>query len=174
MLAVLRNPFITSFAAVFRTEVLLNSKRAAPYVLIILFTANSLLWWFRGPAASYGWEVNSEYYIVRCLSGFSWLLGLPIFNAVIMGDAVTRDFRLEVDPLLFSKPVGRASYLFGKFFGNFFVLVCCQSAFVLTMFVLQFVPFPNLSLREPHVFLFFEPFFFFVVVSHLLLAAIYF
>ena len=174
MPAVLRNPFKTSFAAVFRTEVLLNSKRAAPYVLFILFTANSVFWFMGSAAGTYGWQVNSEYNIVRNLSGFSWVLGLPIFNAVIMGDAVTRDFRLGVDPLLFSKPVGRASYLLGKFFGNFLVLVCCQSAFVITMFVLQFVPFSGLSLREPHVWLFFKPFFFFVVVSHLLLAAIYF
>src|SRR5687768_9275419 len=174
MPAVLRNPFKTPFAAVFRTEVLLNSKRAAPYVLFILFTANSVFWFMGSAAGTYGWQVNSEYNIVRNLSGFSWVLGLPIFNAVIMGDAVTRDFRLGVDPLLFSKPVGRASYLLGKFFGNFLVLVCCQSAFVITMFVLQFVPFSRLSLREPHVWLFFKPFFFFVVVSHLLLAAIYF
>lgn len=174
MPAVLFNPFTTSFAAVFRTEVLLNLKRPAPYVLFILFTANSVFWFGWSAAATYGWEVNSEYNIVRNLQGFSWVLGMPIFNAVIMGDAVTRDFRLGVDPLLFSKPVGRASYLFGKFFGNFFVLVCCQSAFVLTMFVLQFVPFSGLSLREPHLVLFFKPFFFFVVISHLLLAAIYF
>src|SRR5688572_27690223 len=174
MPAVLRNPFKTSFAAVFRTEVLLNSKRAAPYVLFILFTANSVFWFGWSAAATFGWQVNSEYNIVRNLAGLSWVLGLPIFNAVIMGDAVTRDFRLGVDPLLFSKPVGRASYLLGKFFGNFFVLVCCQSAFVVAMFVLQFVPFSGLSLREPHVWLFFKPFFFFVVVSHLLLAAIYF
>lgn len=174
MLPRLPHPFATPFAAVFRTEVLLNSKRAAPYVLFILFAAHSAFWFCGSAAGTYGWQANSEYNIVRNLSGFSWVLGLPIFNAVIMGDAVTRDFRLGVDPLLFSKPVGRASYLFGKFFGNFLVLVCCQSAFVVTMFVLQFVPFSGLSLREPHVVLFFKPFFFFVVISHLLLAAIYF
>ena len=62
----------------------------------------------------------------------------------MMGDPVIRDFRLGVDPLIFSKPVGRASYLLGKFFGNFFVLVCCQSAFVITFFLLQWVPFSGM------------------------------
>ena len=153
---------------------LLNSKRAAPYVLFLLFAGHSLMWSGWSAAATYGWNVNGDYNIVRNLLGFSWLLGLPIFDAVIMGDAVSRDFRLGVDPLLFSKPIGRGSYVFGKFFGNFFVLVCCQSAFVIMMVVLQWVPFSGLALQPPHVLAFFKHFFFFVVVSHLLLAAIYF
>ena len=72
----------------------LTSKRIAPYALMILFAANAVLWWGRGPAVRLGWATNSDYYIVRNLLGFSFLLGLPIFNAVIMGDPVIRDFRL--------------------------------------------------------------------------------
>src|SRR5687767_6516175 len=127
----------TRLGAVFQNEVLLNSKRVAPYVLMILFAAHAALWSRRGPAISLGWAMNSDYYIFRNLLGFSFLLGLPIFNAVIMGDSVIRDFRLGIDPLIFSKPISRAEYLLGKFLGNFFVLVCCQSVFVLTLFVLQ-------------------------------------
>src|SRR2546422_5163990 len=104
---------------------------------MILFAGNAVLWWGWGPAVRLGWATNSEYYIVRNLLGFSFLLGLPIFNAVIMSDPVIRDFRIGIDPLIFSKPVGHASYLFGKFFGNFFVLVCCQAAFPLMLLVLQ-------------------------------------
>ena len=100
---------------------------------MILFAANAVLWWAWGPARD--WATNSEYYIV--MNRASFLLGLPIFNAVIMGDPVIRDFRLGIDPLIFSKPVNRAQYLLGKFFGNFFVLVCCQAAFPLTLLVLQ-------------------------------------
>jgi len=94
-----------------------------------LFSANAVLWWGWGPAVARGWATNSDFYVQRNLGGFSSILGLPIFTAVIMGDPVIRDFRLGVSPLILSKPVGRASYLLGKFFGNFFVLVCCQSAF---------------------------------------------
>ena len=131
------NPFLTRFAAIFRNEVLLNTKRVAPYALMILFSANAVLWWGWGPAVRLGWATNSDYYIARNIQGFSFILGLPIFNAVIMGDSVIRDFRLGVDALIFSKPVTRAEYLLGKFFGNFFVLVCCQAAFVMTLIVLQ-------------------------------------
>lgn len=170
----MRNPLRTPFVAVFQNEVLLNSKRVAPYALMILFAANALLWWGWGPAVRLGWATNSDYYIVRNLLGFSFLLGLPIFNSVIMCDPVIRDFRTDIDPLIFSKPVSRASYLLGKFFGNFFVLVCCQSAFVITLLVLQAFRTSEMIVQPVRVFPYFKHFFFFVVITHLVLAAFYF
>lgn len=167
------NPFHTPFVAVFQNEVLLNSKRVAPYALIILFSAHAVLWWGWSAAATYGWATNGDYNIVRNLQGFS-LLGLPIFTALIMGDAVIRDFRIGVDPLVFSKPVSRSAYLLGKFFGNFFVLVCCQSTFALTMLLLQWFPLARVVVLPVRVFPYFKHFFFLVVISHLFLAAIYF
>jgi ABC-2 type transport system permease protein len=170
----MRNPFQTSFAAVFTNEVLLNTKRVAPYALMMLFSANAVLWWGWGPAVERGWATNSEFYIQRNFGGFSFILGLPIFTAIMMGDVVVRDFRLSVDPLIFSKPVGRASYLLGKFFGNFFVLVCCQSAFAITAFLLQWVPFSGMVTLPVRFAPYFKHFFIIVVISHLVLAAIYF
>jgi len=170
----MKNPFQTPFAAVFTNEVLLNAKRVAPYVLMALFAANAVLWWGWGPAVKLGWATNSDFYIKRNLAAFSIILGLPMFTAIIMGDVVVRDFRLGIDPLIFSKPVGRGSYLLGKFFGNFFVLVCCQSAFAITLFVLQWVPFRKMVVLPVRVVPYFQHFFVIVVISHLLLAAIYF
>ncbi len=170
----MRSPFHTPFVAIFQTEVLLNSKRVAPYALMMLFAANALLWWAWGPAVRLGWATNSDYYIARNLLAFSFLLGLPIFNAVIMGDPVLRDFRTGVDPLIFSKPVTRAQYLLGKFFGNFFVLICCQAAFPLTLLVLQGFRTSHMVVQPIRVFPYFKHFFFFVVITHLVLAAFYF
>ena len=164
----------TRFGAVFWNEVLLNSKRVAPYVLMILFAAHAVLWWGWGPAVNLGWATNSDYYIFRNLLGFSFLLGLPIFNAVIMCDPVIRDFRLGIDPLVFSKPITRAEYLLGKFLGNFFVLVCCQSVFTLTLFVLQIFRTSRMVVQPFRVVPYFKHFFFFVVISHLALATLYF
>jgi len=170
----MRSPFQTSFAAVFANEVLLNTKRVAPYALMMLFSANAVLWWGWGPAVARGWATNSDFYIQRNLGGFSFILGLPIFTAVIMGDPVIRDFRLGVSLLILSTPAGRASYLLGKFFGNFFVLVCCQSAFTITTFLLQWVPFSGMVTLPVRVVPYFKHFFIIVVISHLVLAAIYF
>ena len=170
----MRNPFQTPFAAIVQTEVLLNSKRVAPYALMIVFAANAVLWWGWGPAVRLGWATNSDYYIVRNLLGFSFLLGLPIFNAVIMCDPVIRDFRIGIDPLIFSKPFSRASYLLGKFCGNFLVLVCCQSVFALTLLVLQAFRPSQMVVQPVRVFPYFKHLLFFVVISHLVLAAFYF
>ena len=170
----MRNPCHTPFLTVFQNEVLLNTKRVAPYALMILFCANAVLWWFRGPAVTLSWASNSDFYIARCLVAFSFLLGLPIFNAVIMGDPVLQDFRTGIDPLIFSKPVGRAQYLLGKFFGNFFVLLCCQAVFPLTQLVLQAFPTSQMIVLPFRVFPYFKHFFFFLVITHLTLAAFYF
>src|SRR4030095_12393600 len=162
------------FISIARNEVILNTKRVAPYALIIIFIANALLWWQKGPAAALGWATNSDFYIARSLKAFSFLAGLPIFNAVIMGDSVIRDFRLGIDPLMFSKPISRAQYLLGKFFGNFLVLVCCKAAFPLTQLALQAFHPSQMVVQPARVLPYVKHFFFFVVITHLMLAALYF
>src|SRR2546423_9893743 len=168
------NPFHTRFGAIFLNEVLINSKRVAPYALMVLFSANAILWWGWGPAVARGWATNSDFYISRNMGGFAIILGLPIFTAVIMGDPVIRDLKLGIFPLIFSRPISRATYLRGKVFGSFFVLVCCQSAFAFTFFLLQAVPFKGMVVLPWRALPYFKHFLFVVVVSHLILAAIYF
>ncbi|MET0622293.1 MAG: hypothetical protein ABW250_04850 [Pyrinomonadaceae bacterium] len=164
---------LTPLAAVFRAEVLFNLKRVAPYALMLLFSANALLWWGWGPAVARGWAVNSDFYIVWLFCGFSFLT-TPLFIALLMGDPVIRDYRLRIDPLIFSKPVGRGEYLLGKFFGNFFVLVCCQACFALTPLLLQAFRRDGMIVLAPRVLPYLQHFLFFVVVSSLALAAVFF
>src|SRR4030095_7714712 len=142
------NPFQTPFAAIFQNEVRLNSKRIAPYVLMLFSVLNAVLWSAGLGASYYGkeviakygrlWASNSDYYITHDFSCYALgIFGLPIFAALIMAEPVRRDFRLEIDALIFSKPVSRAHYLLGKFFGSFFVLLCCQASFAATLILLQ-------------------------------------
>ena len=166
-------PLSTPLAAVFRAEVLYNLKRVAPYAMVPLFGANALLWWGWGPAVSRGWAVNSDFYIVWLLGGFSFMT-TPLFIALMMGDPVIRDYRLRVDPLIFSKPVGRGEYLLGKFLGNFFVLVCCQACFALTALALQAFRTDGMVVLPARVLPYLQHFLFFVVVSSLALAAVFF
>jgi ABC-type transport system involved in multi-copper enzyme maturation permease subunit len=167
------NPARTAFGAIFQTEVRLNSKRVVPYAMALLCAGNALLWWGWGPAESRGWATNSEHFIASMLPVFSFMT-LPLFTAVIMGDPVVRDFRTGVTPLIFSKPVSRAEYLLGKFFGNFFVLVCCQLAFPLTLCLLQAFRKPHMIVQPVRVVPYFKHFLVLVVVSHFVLAAFYF
>src|SRR5882724_5389495 len=167
------NPFKSPFAAVFTAEVLFNSKRVAPYVMMILCTANAVLWWGWGPAAGRRWAINSDFFIAGIMPVYSFMT-LPLFTALIMADPVIRDFRNGIDPLIFSKPVSRAEYLLGKFCGNFFVLVCCQATFALTFFVLQAFWRPGMIVQDPKVFPYLKHFLVFVALSHVVLAAFYF
>ena len=165
---------VRTFAAIAYNEVLLNSKRVAPYALVILFSALAVMGWIKGPALALGWATNSDFYIARGLKAFSFLFGVPIFNAMIMGDSVIRDYRMRVDPLIFSKPLTRAQYLFGKFFGNFLVLVCCMAAFPVTQLGLQGFHPSQMVVQPFKVFPYFTHFFFFVVVTQLAFAAVFF
>jgi ABC-type transport system involved in multi-copper enzyme maturation permease subunit len=169
----LRSPARTPFGAIFQTEVLLNSKRVAPYAMAVLFGANAWLWQAKGPAVYYGWATNSDFVIVRIFAVFSFMT-LPLFTALIMGDPVIRDFRAGVDPLIFSKPIGNATYLLGKFFGNFFVLVCCQMAFLLMLLLLQGFPTTQMIVGPARLIPYLKHFLLLVVISHLVLAAFYF
>ena len=167
------HPLHAPFFAVFLTELRLKSRRVAPYFMALLCGGNALLWWGWGPAQGRGIAVNSDAFISGVLPIFSFMT-LPLFTAVIMADPVIRDFRAEIDPLIFSKPVGRASYLLGKFFGSFFVLACGQAGFVVTLFVLQWFRRPGMVVQDVRVVPYFKHFLVFVVISHLVLAAFYF
>jgi ABC-2 type transport system permease protein len=169
----LKNPVSTPFGAIIQTEALLNTRRVAPYVMIVLFSFNAWLWTVKGAAVHNDWCTNCDYFIVRNLLGFAFMT-LPLFTALIMGDPVSRDFHLGITPLIFSKPVSRATYLFGKFFGNFLVLIACQASFVLTMMILQVFPTAQMIVQPLRVFPYFKHFIFFVVISQLLVAAICF
>jgi hypothetical protein len=169
----LRSIARTPFATIFQTEVMLNTKRVAPYVMVLLFGGNALLWWGWGPAESRGIATNSDVFIVAASIVFSFMT-LPLFTAVIMGDPVIRDFRTGITPIIFSKPISRATYLLGKFFGNFFVLVCCQMAFPLTFLLLQGFSKSRMLVQPARFVPYFKHFLVLIVISHLVLAAIYF
>ena len=170
----MKNPLSSPFVTVFRNEVLFNSKRIAPYFMALLCAGLGVLWWGWGPAIGRGVAVNSDFFIAGVLPPYSFLF-LPLFTALFMADPVSRDFRLGIDPLIFSKPISRAAYLLGKFFGNFFVLTCCQSALLVTWFVLQAVPKQGLvTLPGITVVPYIKHFLVLLVISHLGLAAVYF
>lgn len=166
--------FSSPFSAVFLNEVRLRSKTVAPYFMVLLCAGNGLLWWGWGPAVGRGIAINSDYFIAGALPPYSFMT-LPLFTALFMADTISKDFRLGIDPLIFSKPISRVEYLLGKFFGNFFILACCQSAFVVAWFLLQWVHKAGVTtLPGIRVVPYIKHFLILVVVSHMGLAAFYF
>jgi ABC-2 type transport system permease protein len=165
----MRSPFHSPIFSIIGAEILFNRQRVAPYFLLILFCVNAVLWW-PGASRYYGWAPNSDFYIVRLYGGFTFMT-TPFFVAMLMGDAVTRDFRFELAPLLLSKPIHRAEYLLGKFFGNFIVLTACCSIFALTIFLLQAVRLDKMLVLPFRIAPYVKHFVMLVVISHLVLAA---
>lgn len=142
--------------------------------MALLCAGNGLLWWGWGPAVGRGIAINSDFFIAGALPPYSFMT-LPLFTALFMADPISKDFRLGINPLIFSKPISRVEYLLGKFLGNFFVLACCQSAFVVAWFLLQWVHKAGVTTLPgirvvPHI----KHFLILVVVSHMGLAAFYF
>ena len=91
----MKSPARTPFGAIFQNEVLLNSKRIAPYAMALLCAGNGLLWWGWGPATGRGWAVNSDFFIAGALPVYSFMT-LPLFTAVMMADPAIRDFRTDI------------------------------------------------------------------------------
>jgi ABC-2 type transport system permease protein len=173
------------FFAVLQNEVMLNSRRVAPYVLMLFSIFNAALWSLGQGSSYYGqellakygrlWSINSDYYISHHFHGYAiGIFGLPIFAALIMAEPVRRDFRLEVDGLIFSKPVSRAQYLLGKFFGSFFVLVCCQACFAATLIFIQVFHPSGTAVLPFRLLPYLQHFIMIVVITYVLFAAIYF
>ena len=68
----MRNLIHNPLTAIIRAEILFNSKRVAPWVLMALFVGNAALWW-GAASVHYNWAPNSDYYIIRLYGGFSFL-----------------------------------------------------------------------------------------------------
>jgi ABC-2 type transport system permease protein len=164
---------IRTFIVIANNEVLLNSKRVAPYIVAALCAGNAVLWWGWGPATGRNMATNSDAFIAGVLPFYCFLFQ-PLLAMIIMADPTIRDFRVDINPLIFSKPVSRAEYLLGKFFGNFFTLACCQFMFSATLFVLQWVPKHGMVVQEAKFLAYPKHFIAYVVISYLPLAAFYF
>ena len=162
----------STYGAVLRAEVLRNARRPAPYVMALLFIGNAVLWWFAGPANVRGWVTDSDFYLARLFTGFSFMT-LPICTAIIMGDPVLRDFTERVDPLLFSKPLRRAAYVLGKFSGTFLVLMLCHATFALA--IVGFALVKHTGRVDPvRLIDYARHFLFFVVATNVAVAAMHF
>jgi len=69
---------------------------------------------------------------------FSYLF--MMITSAVMGVAVLRDFEFNTEALMFSAPIKKFDYLFGRFIGSFLVLILIFSAMILGFTIGEFMP----------------------------------
>jgi ABC-2 type transport system permease protein len=88
-------------------------------------------------AQEYGMLFYAPLYLAGSSVGMSLILILVM--AAVTGEAATRDIQTRLEPLMHAAPIGRASYLGGRFFGAFTVNPLLLLAVPLALIIARFV-----------------------------------
>ncbi len=119
--------------------------------------------------------INSASAIAGILNGLNTDLIGAIILITIMAPAVYKDFQYNMHPLIFTKPISKFGYMFGRFTAAFLVAL-----FVLTGTVVGHMvtcALPGIEAEKLGVFSlmnYIQPFLYFVVPNTLLVGAIFF
>lgn len=100
---------------VFRFELEYTLRRATTWIYAAILFGPAFLMIAANAAGGPGWpgHVNAP----ERLAEFSLFVGLfgMLVSAALFADAGVRDVEVGMDPLLFTSPLGKAEYLFGRF-----------------------------------------------------------
>ncbi len=116
---------------IFRFEIGLQSRRISTWLyfaVVLGFTYMMATEEFVDYARSGGYFLNSPF-VTASVATMGSMIGLLI-TASFAGDAGARDAQTRMHPLLYTTPVGKAAYLWGRFL----------AAFILNLLVLVAVP----------------------------------
>ncbi|MES2519105.1 MAG: M1 family aminopeptidase [Bacteroidota bacterium] len=75
-----------------------------------------------------------------------------MITSAVMGVAVLRDFEFNTEALMFSTPLKKFDYLFGRFIGSFLVLILIFFAMILGLIIGEFMPSRDATKLLPYSF----------------------
>jgi ABC-2 type transport system permease protein len=121
------------FLEIFLFELKYRKARAATYVYFMVIFVLSFLT-VTSPSVNLSGAIgqvkaNAPSVIALCTILFSFFS--TIITSSVMGVAIVRDFDYNTEAILFSTPITKAQYLFGRFAGSMVVLILIQLALVL-------------------------------------------
>lgn len=130
------------FAEVFRFELRYQLARKSTWFYFLLLNALLLQLsaeaFFDGARAN-GYPYNSPF-VLASAAIIAAIFGM-VMSAAIAGDAAARDVQLRMAPLLYTSPVGRASYLGGRFLAVFVLVAVLMASIPLGQVLLvMFLP----------------------------------
>ena len=119
--------------------------------------------------------INSASAIAGILNGLNTDIIGAIILITIIAPAVYKDFQYNMHPLLFTKPITKAGYLFGRFSAAFLVALFVLMGSVLGhMITCTFPGIDQGKLGAFHLMNYLQPFILFVIPNTLLVGAIFF
>jgi ABC-2 type transport system permease protein len=100
---------------------------------------------------------------------------MSLIASAIMGVAVLRDFEHNTEAILFSTPIKKISYLMGRYWGSFVVLILVASSLPLAFMIGDLWPTREADRLLPfNIVTYWQPFFIFVVPNMFFAGAIFF
>jgi len=169
------------FKQIFLFELKLWFKKPATYIFFAVFFLFSMLLTaaiagiLGGAVSDSNTTINSASAIAGILNGLNTDLIGAIILITIMAPAVYKDFQYNMHPLIFTKPISKFGYMFGRFTAAFLVAL-----FVLTGTVVGHMvtcALPGIEAEKLGAFSlmnYIQPFLYFVVPNTLLVGAIFF
>lgn len=170
------------FKEIFLFELKLGFRKTSNYVYFLvmfsltLLTALAEVGIIGMPPAESNLHVNSARSVAATflsVAGMSNLLA-SIFLISIMATAIQRDYQYNMHPLLFTKPITKPAYFFGRFLGVFTMALIVFMG-LLIGYIVGFSVEPESPVLGPFSFLnFIQPFLIFILPNLLFLGAIFF
>ncbi len=170
---------------ILRFELSYRKKRPATYlyfgiIFLLCFFAVTSKYVVIGGVAGGQIKENSPYNLAFMTVIMTF--ALTFITSAIMGVPILRDFDHKTDSLLFTTPVSKFAYLFGRFFGSFLITILVFSsvwlAFMLGFAVGKYLPWePSWAAKEMLPFNFWsyiQPFLVLGLTNLFIQAALYF
>jgi ABC-2 type transport system permease protein len=171
------------FKEIFLFEVRQGLKKPSTYIFFSIFFLVYLLIGLISagiiPMASGDTNlyINSASTISAILIGLNQnIFGLvnSVILVALLASAIQKDYAYNMHPLLYTKPISKSGYYFGRFLGAYTIAVLVFSAQILGYLIACLIGTGNSSVGPFHIMNFIEPFFLFTIPNVLLLGIIFF
>lgn len=169
------------FKQIFLFELKLWFKKPSTYIFFLVFLALSMLitsamaGLLGNSVSDSNSIINSANAIADILNGLNTDIIGTIILITIIAPAVYKDFQYNTHPLLFTKPISKSGYLFGRFFAAFLVALFVMSGSIFGHLITCFIPGIEADkLGAFNIVNYIQPFLLFVVPNTLLIGAIFF
>ena len=168
------------FKQIFLFELKLWLKKPMTYIFFLVFFVLSMLYTaltggLIGDTSETNAIINSAASITQMLNSLNTdLIGIIILITII-APVVYKDFQYNMHPLLFTKPISKFGYMFGRFSAVFLIALFVLSGTVLAHMIT--CAFPGIEADRLGAFKlmnYVQPFLFFIIPNTLLIGAIFF